>query len=295
MFKTVLVTMLCWGLGVGYAFAREPQIIRHHQVHNRFEYQVELLQHVLDLTSEEYGQAMLKANGPVNIRSDNALMKDVVDVIFVPTSRERETKFIPVKIPLLQGMLGYRLLVVKPEFNHYVALTPSLPDFTQRFVGGSGIFWEDFRIYNHNKVVTKVALQYELLFKMLNSSEIDYFTLGANEIFNEIKARADLFPSLMINPEVAFFYPFPMYYFVRLNNVDLASRLEKGLLKAEADGSFRDIFDKHYQDEIIKLRELNLRHVFYLDNPFYQQHRPMLYHWWLDQKVLQDLPTMKLQ
>ena len=64
----------------------------------------------------------------------------------------------------------------------------------------------------------KTSLEFESLFGMLSAHEIDYFALGVNAIFDLVEARKVSPPQLQINSEIAFFYPFPTYYFVRKGN-----------------------------------------------------------------------------
>lgn len=271
-------------VGGGFSWAQEVEVIRYFQDQPRFYYQVELLQHVLNLTEQEYGPAVLEVNRPDRARDDVALMRGQVEIVFLPTSLTRETRFIPVRVPLLHGMLGFRLLLTNQKSYAKFAEVRGLEDFRLRLIGGSGIYWEDFRIFSHNKVVTKVAKEYSQLYQLLANSEIDYFSLGINEIFGELELNSKQFPNLLINSSVAFYYPFPMYFFVHQNNPELAERLEKGLKKSEADGSFRRIFYKHHQEQIQRLKELKPLKIFYLENPYIPPIEPLKLHWWMEDK-----------
>lgn len=268
------------------AWSSEPEKIRYYQALERYQYQVELLQHVLDLTANEYGAAHLEAHLDETSIDEFSLMKRDVDVLFLPTSRNREARFIAVKIPLLQGMLGFRLLLAKPETNRKLSQIERVEAFRNRLIGGAGIYWEDLKILNHNKLLTKVTQHYDQLYPMLETNSIDYLSLGGNEIFVELELKSKRYPNLEINSDVAFYYPFPMYYFVHLSKPELAQRIEVGLHKALSDGSFRQIFNKYYLEAIQHIKELKIQKVFYLENPNSPEHPQMKLDWWLPDLIL---------
>jgi RNA polymerase sigma-54 factor len=41
------------------------------------------------------------------------LQKKEIDVVFIPTTREREERFLPVRIPIMAGILGYRVFIIR--------------------------------------------------------------------------------------------------------------------------------------------------------------------------------------
>lgn len=267
------LVMLC----VSEAAAQDkPQEILFYQSDGAYQYQIELLQHALNLTEKKYGLATAKfVEEASTIQGELALMKGTIEVGFLPSSQSRESRLLAIKIPILQGMLGYRLLLTTRESNHKLTQVQSLDDFRNRLIGGVGIHWDDLKIYNHNGLVTRTSFEYSKLFELVASSQIDYFALGVNEIFEELERLSSSYPQLMINSDVAFFYPFPAYFFVGSHNQRLAERLEAGLLQAEADGSFKQLFDKHFKDNIQKLKMLGPKRVFNLENPNVELEKPL--------------------
>lgn len=115
------------------------QKINYYQNDTRNKCEVELLQHVLKLTEQEYGRAVIQfKQKPAAMRDELALIR-YVDVTFFASGLAREHRALPVKIPLLQGMLGYLLLLTTPESNQKISQAHDLQDFSTRFIGGGCI------------------------------------------------------------------------------------------------------------------------------------------------------------
>ena len=89
------------------------------------------------------------------------------------------------------------------------------------------------------------------------------------------------FPDLMVEPTLALNYPWPVYFFVRKDNQALAERLQRGLLKAEADGSMHKLFMQHH-GQLLQQANLNERRLFQLINPALPPGTPKSdTSWWL--------------
>lgn len=271
------------GLGSLKAFA-DPLTVRFVQGELRYGYEVELLRHALKLTEASYGPAKAThIQRPQGVSFEQALVRGEFDIAFLPTSARRELRLRAVQVPLLQGMLGYRLLLIRPGMESKFASAQGIEDFKSRLIGGVGLRWEDFRIFSRNQILVKTSTSHLKLFDMLTTGEVDYFARGVNEVFGESVRLSKYYKEFKIHRDIAFFYPFPFYFFVRQNNSELALRIEEGLRRAEADGSFKAIFLKHFHDDIEQLKELKVKQVLYLENPSGQSKQPMKFDWWLEQ------------
>lgn len=110
------------------------------------------------------------------------------------------------------------------------------------------------------------STDYENLFDMLAVGRFDAFPRGLNEADREMSERKSIYPQLAVEKTKAIFFPFPIYFWVRNENVQLSRRIEKGLKLALADGSFKKLFVTYHASEIAALRE-HSRHVIRLSNP----------------------------
>lgn len=164
-----------------------------------------------------------------------------------------------------------------------------LDEFKGRLIGGVGLRWEAFQIFSHNQLLTKTSISRTKLYQMLLAGEVDYFARGVNEIFGESMHFSEYHDALEVSREVAFYYPNPYYFFVHPERPELAQRIEKGLRMAEADGSFKKIFIKHFKEEIAYLRQLQVKKVLYLENASGHPEQQMNFDWWLaDPSLLQQ-------
>lgn len=274
----ILVLICSYRLG----FANEHQLVTYVQDSTRLAYEMELLQHALNLTQDEYGSAKIEQRKlKANIHFEQALAKGEFDVAVLPSSEERERRIQAIKIPLSQGMLSYRLLAVRQDQVTKLATVKTIKDFQTRLIGGVGVRWQTLHMYTRNNLLMRTAYRKSELYQMLVAGEIDYFPRGVNEILGEQFFTKHL-KNLTITPDIALFYLTPRYYFVRHGAPELAERIEKGLLKALADGSFKSIFFKHYQDEIDMVKKLKVKKIIYVNNPDITITYPIKWEWWLD-------------
>lgn len=195
-----------------------------------------------------------------------------IDVIALPTNQERENELLPVRIPIMKGLLGYRIFLIRKNDRQKFSLIINIEDL-KKFNAGFGHDWADTEILKSNGLPVITAPNYESLFLMLNAGRFDYFPRGVNEAFSEISSRQNNLPDLEVENSLALYYPFPVYFFVNKENKDLADRLEKGLLKAIDDKSFNQLFDKHFRS-YIKMAKFKERKVFTLKNPTLPEKTP---------------------
>lgn len=187
-----------------------------------------------------------------------------IDVLALGTNVEREARMLPVKIDISRGMVGFRVLIIR-------AAT------VQRFAGldlaglrrlhfGLNEAWADVPIMEANGLSVVKASGYENLFRMLAAARFDAFPRGLNEAQRELQQRRAQFPQLMLEPSLALYFPYPVYFWVRKDNPALAQRIERGLKLALADGSLRRLFEQYHAVEIAALRA-HPRRVLQLNNP----------------------------
>ncbi|MEC9275187.1 MAG: hypothetical protein VYC18_02555, partial [Pseudomonadota bacterium] len=163
-----------------------------------------------------------------------------IDVFWTVTSKLREQQAIPVRVPLLNGIMGYRVSLIRQntlrEFNN----VRSAPDL-KRFVAGQGHDWPDFQILEHNGFTTLGTSNYDIIIELLKAGRIDYFPRAAHEAVVEAKSLND--PDIIIEPSVLLYYPSYMFFFVSQSKPELAQRIERGLNIARQDGSFAALFE----------------------------------------------------
>ncbi|WP_197693855.1 ABC transporter substrate-binding protein [Vogesella sp. LIG4] len=187
-----------------------------------------------------------------------------IDVLALGTNAEREAHMLPVKVDIMRGMVGFRVLIIRnAEQGRFQNLTL---DSLHHLRFGLNESWADVPVMQANGLEVEKASGYENLFTMLAAGRFDAFPRGLNEARRELLQRRLQYPQLMLAPKVALFFPYPVYFWVRKDNLALAHSIEHGLKLALADGSFRRLFESYHAAEIAELRA-HPRRVFMLSNP----------------------------
>lgn len=249
--------------------SRAELSLRYFQVDSRYIYRIELLKSALTKTEQEHGPFQLYPvqKSVTQARGQTLLEKNIgIDVAFLPTSEEREKRLLPIKIPILRGILGYRVLLIHKEIQPRMSQVTSFAQLKSDFVGGFGAHWADMAILQANGLKVVGIAQYENLFKMLNHRRFDYFPRGINEAWKEVQLKGDVYEELKVEDSLALYYPYVVYFFVSKDRPGLARRIKKGLTMALADGSFEALFRKHHKT-LVDQAGLNTRRLFRLSNP----------------------------
>ncbi len=226
------------------------------------DYALELLQLALKKAGGKHTVALT----PMRMMQDRALLEigldhGEVDIMATMTSRERESKLLPVRIPITKGLIGWRVAVLTASRAHQFDRIGSLADL-QRFRAVQGHDWPDLAILRHNGLQTHSVSSHESLFNTLASGRVDYLPLSLIEAQSAIKGRR----GLVIDPNIVIHYPAAIYFFVNPRNRALAQEVQRGLEASIADGSFDKLYFHHFAGAIKQAR-LSERRIIELNNP----------------------------
>ncbi|GAD00045.1 substrate-binding periplasmic protein [Agarivorans albus] len=263
-------------------------VVRHVQPESdkdqRHQYFIELLELALSKTEASHGSYTTQTCA-VRMMQDRALQqvqrKRCIDIVWTMTSLERESKLLAVRIPLLKGLLGQRVLMIRREDLRRFKDIQQLSELGQ-MRAGQGMGWPDIEILEYNRLPVIEGKTYEGLFGMLERGRFDYFPRGISEIDAELKQHQR--EGFVAEPRILLSYPAPIYYFVNPENTALAERLEQGLRLAIDDGSFDALFRKFNYHKLADLMENRL--VFKLRNPSLHPKTP------IDEDKLWVLPNL---
>lgn len=198
-------------------------------------------------------------------RGIQLLQSGAIDVIALGTNAEREARMRPIKIDILRGMVGYRLLVIRGGDQTRISRMDEAT-LRRELVFGLNSQWADLPVMRANGLAVQTSSSYENLFSMLDAGRFDAFPRGLNEAGRELDDRKQSFPNLAVEQSKALFFPYPVYFWVSRDNPALAQRIERGLKAALADGSFRKLFESYHAAEIDMLGR-SKRQVIRLANP----------------------------
>ncbi|CAH7343661.1 Transporter substrate-binding domain-containing protein [Vibrio chagasii] len=206
-------------------------------------------------------------------------MRDMVsdgslDLFWSMTSKQLESDYYPVRVPLYKGLMGIRLLMINDGSQSLFSNVKSLDDLSELYAG-QGTFWPDTEILRANSLNVRTAVDYHSMFPMLDGERFDYFPRGIHEPWGEIERYDDKY-SFAVEPNLAISYTAPVYLFVSKNNAQLAKSLYKGLNTTIKDGSFDEIF---YQSEFVidtlERANINDRTVLQIKNPLLTEETPV--------------------
>ncbi len=259
--------------------------LKYFQTDLRYKYRIELLKLAMDSTFESDGAYSLE---PVTAQATQkrglVLLEEgeKVNIGFFPLNKERELKFIPVRIPILRGMLGYRVCLIRKDSLSAFSEIESLVQLKKKFTAGFGSQWADMEILRANNIPVVGTVKYDGLFKMLSGRRFDYFPRGINEAWIELSDKKTNYSDLTVVPHIALYYPYPVYYFVNKKYPEIADRIERGLKISLMNGTFKKLF-LQYHGDIIRQADLRNRKLFMLINPTLPEGTPEPdTGWWLE-------------
>ncbi len=247
---------------------------------NEYSYKFELLQHALSYHPEKKYQLVgFKNEIPKHRAFDFMNDRNAIDIIFGGATIYRESISLPVRIPILKGLNGWRMPIINKSKKDLFTTINSISSFKD-LVPGQYYSWSDTKILESNGIEIAKGSDYEGLFQMLDKNRFDYFPRSVLEIENDYNARKHL--NIMIDPTTLIHYPTAYYFFVAKENKTLHEDISFGLQQAIADKSFDKIFNKYYGEIIATIMNKNKK-VFLLNNPLLPKQTPLSEkHLWVD-------------
>ncbi len=188
-----------------------------------------------------------------------------VQVMWTMTTREREERLLPIRIPIYRGLIGWRVLMQRSNAAEQLASVQSL-DELKRFSFGQRHDWPDTEILRVNGLKVVTSQHYQGLFQMLAAERFDLFPREVVVAWQEQARAVESGLALSIDKHLLLHYPTAFYFFTSRNRPDLAADIERGLEAMIADGSFQRLFEQYHGDT---LRQANLhnRRIIELHNP----------------------------
>lgn len=155
-------------------------------------------------------------------------------------ARALRERFRPIRIPVVRGLIGYRVCIIDRRRQDAFSAVGSLADF-RRMTIGQGTGWSDVTVLQAAGFAIATS-SYDTLFAMTERGRIDCFLGGITEAADEVAQRGAEHPNLAVETDLLLVYPFASFLFVARGNAALATALETGLRKAYDDGAFMAYF-----------------------------------------------------
>jgi hypothetical protein len=236
----------------------------------RQQYERHILDAVLKATNDDFGACRIvesRINYPGNEES-LAFTEKQHDILVTVAGNQKfdSNEVIIVPKPLIKNLLGYRIPIVKQDFDD-AFLQNYLANKIKDLTHGIPETWSDADILRHNDYSVVEEGDFDDVFDRLADGRFDYTTFGANEVISIFKTCVHQKHKLKINKDVLFFYPLPLVFYVHTKQKHLAKRVALGMQCIEENGELNQIFNRYYTDVV---DELNLqgRKLLVLENPY---------------------------
>ncbi|NQZ06540.1 MAG: hypothetical protein HRT35_05190 [Algicola sp.] len=150
-------------------------------------YFIKLLQLALDKSKAANEEIRLNGNhgGILQGRAVRLLkVSNQLDVLWTVTTIAREQEILPIRIPLLKGLLGYRFFIIRQADKAKFKAVNGLMQL-RKLTAGQGHDWPDTEILRANQLKVITSATYLGLFGMLKAKRFDYFPRSINEAWME--------------------------------------------------------------------------------------------------------------
>lgn len=195
-----------------------------------------------------------------------------------PVAQGPRLKLLRIDQPILQGAMGYRVLLIHKDNQALFDKIYALNELRQLSMGfGRG--WEG-HVYTHNQFPVTESLNMTSLLKMLAAQRYMFVPLSIIEIEDNYLLDGERAKNLAIEKNLLLYMPLPVYFYVSPNAPELAERLQSGLQTLSKSGAMDDLFRQHFGSRLQRLN-LSKRRLIKLQNPDQSSDYPEQHHQWL--------------
>ena len=235
------------------------------------QYFYEMLKLALEKSTQAYELVVIDTDVMMQARTSLLLQDGQLDVHWLTTDKDYEAQLLPIRIPLLKGLIGWRLLLIhQQDISKFENI--NTVEALKKLMAGQGLDWPDTKVLEQNKFKVDKVTQKGNIMNMLEHKRIDYYPRSMMEIWSDIEYFQE--PNVVIENHLALSYPLATYFFVNKNNTALQAAINLGLNRAIDDGSFDLIFHKFFANVLAKANFAQ-RKVFYLQNNFMSEQTPL--------------------
>ena len=208
-------------------------------------YQQKVLEAVL-LATPEFGDTQISLHPQPMSQSRQivSLLKRDSDVLWTATDANREALLTPIKLPLLKGFAGYRVLVIAKDAQHYFTRTLTTDALkTRTLVQGND--WPDLHVLTSNgfnAAGEEWSLWFTSMYTMVEKGIVDGFPRSVIEVNRDLTRHKD--KPITIDKNHLLIYPNYEYFFVHPDNNALAKRIRIGLSRLIENGTLEALFNQ---------------------------------------------------
>lgn len=230
-------------------------------------YYLEALNLVLE--KSEYQCNIISTGHPLSSQARKVALvkKGEIDIMYAGTSMALEKQMLPVRFPIMRGLIGRRVFIIHKDYQVEYDLVKNI-DGLKNFMGIQGFGWGDKRVLEASGLRQEEEL-YDDIFSIINAGSHHYFPRGVTEAYSEIMVRKTKLPNLAVEDKLLLVYKTAVFFFIHPSNSELEHILTAGFLNAYKDGSYNRFFYSHpLIKHALEQADLENRTSLEIPNPF---------------------------
>lgn len=205
------------------------------------------------LEADGHTVTMKSFSGLPHMRERVMFSKGEINVLWLLKTEERDKQYLSTEVPLTNGLIGHRIMLVPPMQTHMYKYVKNIEDFRRlALTAGLGTGWFDTSVWKHNDLAAIELANWRLIYRMLEQEDrgVDYFPRGFTEILQEATDN----PNLAIEPNILFVYDRDFIFYVSPTEPKLLPVIKAAMLKAKKSGLIGQLIKKHWSKsfEVIK-------------------------------------------
>lgn len=229
----------------------------HHAVLPTFDGGSHLLLHnVVERAFEFGGEKLVITRAPQTPpkRMELMLEQGKLTGAFLLRTAERDSKYIPIPVGLLDGMMGRRVLLVPKSHPDIFEGVKSIKELkNMEAVAGLGMGWFDCEVWSANGLEAYEVANTKLLYRLVGNTNrnVDYFPRGLPEILTELETYGQ---HVTLDPHLILEYEREMILYLSPKYAELRDVFHRCLTQAKETGLLKKILNDHLEEtfELIK-------------------------------------------
>lgn len=187
-----------------------------------------------------------------HLRAKQLLDTGDLSLLWLVESQARNQHFIPVEVGLTDGLIGQRVLLIRPEDQEWFAQIEQLDDLRQQAIHTAlGKRWFDVKVWQMNQLpYVTVDGNWRTMFTLLKKGRVDYLSRSVLEVIQESREH----PSLVIEKSLLLVYDRDYRFYLSHKAAHFKPLLEEALSQAKRSGLIQRLVESHWQQDFKQLR-----------------------------------------
>ncbi|MAC46644.1 MAG: hypothetical protein CMI12_07300 [Oceanospirillum sp.] len=199
-----------------------------------------------------------------HLRANQLLETGDLSLLWLVESQARNQHFVPVEIGLTDGLIGQRVLLIRPEDQEWFSRIQTLEDLRQRNIHTAlGKRWFDVKVWQQNQLpFVTVDGNWRTMFTLLKRARVDYLSRSVIEVIQESREH----PTLSIENSLLLVYNRDYRFYLSHKDKHYKPLLEEVLLKAKESGLLKQLVQQYWANDF-RLLKLEQRKILELETP----------------------------